>query len=197
MGNGKAIVTLTFDGSGGGGQVWEYDLAAGTQRQRTDAGTVTELVPLARAADRSRLVLLVDDGCCPEQGMIYTTASDSFGVKAGTVSRFFPTVSADATGAHFLMGEYLFDERLTAVATLTPPGYVHGPTAISPDGSTAYMATDFGYLKVSLPDGAVLERVLLRDTPTALRVFPDGDLLVAVMRNADSGARHLSLVKLQ
>ena len=200
MGNDKAIVTVTFDGSGYGGQVWEYDLVTGAQRRRTDAGvnqSVTEAAPLARAADRSRMLLLIDDSCCPEEGDVYVTAADSFPVKRATVSRFFATVSTDATAAHFLIGESLYDGSLLPITTLTPAGYGGGATVLAPDGSVAYMATWFGYLKARVPDGVVLEQVVLPGTPAQLAVLPTGQTLVAVTPNASTGAPQLSLIDLR
>ena len=200
LGNNKAIVTITFDGSGYGGQVWEYDLGAGTARQRTDAGIggqVTEVVPLARAGDRSRLLILIDDSCCPLEGDVYLTATDTVSVKRGTVNRYFPRVSATATGSLFLIGESLFDGNLNFMRAFAAAEYVAGPTAISPDGLSVYMAIDFGYLKLRAADGAVIERVRLPASLDRMTVLPSGDWLVGIGGDPTSGAPVLEVVDLR
>ena len=200
MGNNKAFVTITFDGSGYGGQVWEYDLGAKTQRQRTDAGfygEVTEAVPLARAGDRSRLVFLIDDSCCPEDGMVYVTARDTMTVTRGTVNSYGPRVSTTSTGSQFLLGASLFDDSLTFIRSYAPTGYAGGPTAISPDGLSLYMATDFGYFKVRTSDGAVLEQVRLPAPLNQMTVLPSGDWLIGISGDQLSGAQELEVVDLR
>ncbi len=200
MGNDKAIVTITFDGSGYGGQVWEYDLSAGTQRQRTDAGIsgqVTELVRLARAEDRSRLLILIDDSCCPLEGNVYLTASDTVSVRRGTVNRFFPRVSATATGALFLIGESLFDANLNLMRTLAPADYVAGPTAISPDGFSVYMAIDFAFLKLRAADGVIVERVRLPANLDQMTVLQSGAWLIGIGGDPISGSPVLLVVDLR
>src|SRR5207245_11666366 len=115
IGNRRAMVTIAIAGSGFGGQVIEYDLVSGTQRARSDAGVggpVTEVVPLARAGDRSGLLLIIDNNCCPEDGNVYVTATDTVAVKHATVTRYNPKVSANQTGPLFLLVESLFDYHL-------------------------------------------------------------------------------------
>jgi hypothetical protein len=200
MANQKALVTIAFDGTGYGGQVVEYDLSTGAQRVRTDAGinqSVTEHVPMARAADRSTVLFLIDDSCCPIEGDVYYAASDTIGVKAGTVSGFFFPASSDATGSRFLIGESLFDGVLNPIVTLIPPPDAAYPTVLAPDASAAYFARDHGYMKLRIPDGAVLERVVLPETPVKLVMLPNGRQLVALMENQVNGALSLSVVDLQ
>jgi hypothetical protein len=177
--NGQLLVTMTFDGSGYGGSLVLVDLAAHVQRTRP--GPVTEEVPLAAACDRSRIFGLIDDSCCPEDAFAYTAAVDSFTAHRGTVARYSPTVSADSTGARFLIGSSLFDAALNLQLGYTPSGYGWGPTALAPDGTSIYFGVDNSYVKVRTSDGAVLERVLLPGTPSKLLVLPNGDGLVAVV----------------
>ncbi len=198
--NDAALVSLTFGGSGYGGSIWEYDLLNGSQRRRTDAGiggAVTEAVPFARPVDRSRILLLIDGSCCPEEGDMYVSARDTIAVHRGTVSQFFPTVSADSTGTVFLIGASLFDQALNPITVLTSPGYNGGATVVAPSGALAYLASNVGYLKVRIPDGSVLEQVLLPGVPGQLDVLPNGQTLVAVTVDPNTGVRQLSLVDLR
>jgi len=182
--NGQLLVTMTFDGSGYGGCVYAVNLATGTQRRRSDAGfygEVTEAVPLAAAGDRSAIFGLIDDSCCPEDGFVYDAATDSIPVLHGTVGMFFPSVSADTTGAHVLIANSLYDRALSLHLSYTPSGYGYGPTALAPDGSVVYMGVDNAYVKLRASDGAELQRTLLPGTPSRLLVLPDGRGLVAVV----------------
>jgi hypothetical protein len=200
MGNNKALVTLTFDGSGYGGQVWEFDLGAGTQRRRTDVGIggqVTEAVPLARAGDRSRLFFLIDDSCCPEEGDEYFTATDTIGIKRGTANGYFSPVSTTASGSLFLIGASLFDDSLRFTQSYSPPVILGRATAISPDGLSIYMAKDSGYVKLRASDGAMLEQVRLPVALTQMFVLPTGDWLVGLTSDPFSGPGKLVVVDLR
>jgi hypothetical protein len=186
LANNKAIVTLTFDGSGYGGSVVEYDLVTHAAKARTDAGfgaSVTESVPLARSFTRRRMIMLIDDSCCPEDGQLYSTDADSFVVKRGTESSYFPSVSADSVGARFLIGGGVYDSTLTRVSALKPTDFAFGPSVLAENATVAYLGTDFGYDKVRLSDGVVLRRVLLPVAPTKLLVLPGSSTLVALGGN--------------
>lgn len=183
LSNSKALITLTFDGSGYGGQVMEYDLTTGVAKLRSEVGyngNVTEAVPLARSADRKKMVMLIDDSCCPEGAMVYDATTDSFSGMKGTVSTYFPSVSADGTGAEFLLSNSVYHNDLSLVAQLSPSDYSFGPTALSVDGTTAYLGTNFGYDKVRVSDGAVVERVVLPAQPNRFFLLPDSQTLIAV-----------------
>jgi hypothetical protein len=183
LSNGKAIITLTFDGSGYGGQVMEYDLATGVGKLRGDvgySGAVTERVPLARSVDRKRMMLLIDDSCCPEEGRTYDATTDKFSGGVGTVSTYFPSVSADSAGNNYLVGNSAFHNDLSLAARLSPTEYGYGPTTISMDGTIAYLGTDYGYLKLRIADQAVLERVILPAAPSRLLALPNTQTLIAV-----------------
>ena len=183
LSNSKAIITLTFDGSGYGGQVMEYDLTTGVAKLRTEVGyygNVTEAAPLARSADRKKMVMLIDDSCCPEGAQVYDAMTDTFSGMKGTVSTYFPSVSADGTGAEFLLANSVYRNDLSLAAQLSPSDFSYGPTALSSDGTTAYLGTTFGYDKVRVSDGAVLERVVLPATPNRFLLLPDSQTLIAV-----------------
>jgi len=182
MANNQAIITLTFNGSGFGGNVLSYDLVAGTQRKRTDVGynggLVTENVPITPTSDRARMFAM--GGCCPGSIWVYTAAADSFVGPMSAGELAYPA-SFDAAGDRYLTFRDLYDGNLNAIAMLMPTGYggtSYGPTVISPDGSVAYFGTDLGYIKIHLPDAAVLETVRVPGRPTALGLLPGGNTLV-------------------
>jgi hypothetical protein len=110
---------------------------------------------------------------------VYEAATDTFAVSGGTIDRFSAPISADATGSHFLIGTSVFDASLRLVTTLHAAEYDDGPTAIAPDAGVAYVVVPHGYVKLRIPDGVRLERVLLPPAIYGLLVLPDGGTLVA------------------
>ena len=194
--NNKIFTSLTFGGSGYGGNVVEYSLGTGTQQVRTDVGLnggqLTERSPMARAGDGTKLLLLEDDTCCPEYAMVYASASDGFGARTGTVSEYFPSLSGTATGTAWLIGSGLFQADLTPVRDLSPPGWrpgailgrTPGPSVLSPDGSAAFFGTPYGVAKVNTSTGALLESFRLPLAPTGLGISSDGTTLIATRANS-------------
>jgi len=200
MGNNKAMVTISFSGSGFGGQVIEYDLVSGTQRARSDAGVggpVTEVVPLARAGDRSDLLLIIDDNCCPEDGNVYFTATDTVAVKRATVSRYGPKISANQTGSLFLIGESLFDSNLNLLRTFSSTYYLGGSNTIAPDGLSVYLGKDFGYVKMRASDGVLVEDVRVGLSFERLVALPGGQWLAGIAGDPVTGAPRLVLIDLR
>ena len=200
MGNSKAMVTISFSGSGFGGQVIEYDLVSGTQRARSDAGVggpVTEVVPLARAGDRSDLLLIIDNNCCPEDGNVYVTATDTVAVKHATVSRYNPKISANQTGSLFLIGESLFDSNLNLLRTFTSSYSLGGSNTIAPDGLSVYLGKDYGYLKLRASDGVLVEDVRVGLSFERLFALPGGLWLAGIAGDPTTGAPRLVLIDLR
>src|SRR5690349_505929 len=161
MANGKALVTTVNIGIGSG-SLWELDLGTLSRRQRTDPGSgiLTQAVPMARAGDGSRLLLILDNSCCPETGNVYVSATDTFAIAGSTADRYGPRVSADRNGSHFLVDTLLFDGSLNSLRTLgSSPFAFRGSSALSADGLAAYLAIDSGYVKVRTSDGVIVDTV--------------------------------------
>ena len=179
MANRKAFVA-TADG---GGVVWELDLGTLSRRVRTDA-SVTAIVPMARAGDGSRLLVIGDNSCCPETGSLYLSATDTFAISAPTADRYTPRVSADRSGSRFLVDESLFDSSLNPIRTFTSSTYTLGrSSALSADGLAAYLAIDAGYLKVRTADGIVVDTVRTGQTFYRFLAVSSGSWLVGVSGN--------------
>ena len=175
MGNNKALITITFAGTGYGGSLVELDLAT---RAYTNRVTVTEFVPLCRSADRSTALILIDDSCCPIEGVVYDALSGTLPTDKGTVNQYFNFASADFIGGHFLVTGTLFDRALNARGTLAPSGAT-GSSVLAPDGTAAYFATTSGVTRVRLSDGAVVDSFTLGAQPYQLAIAPDGLTLFA------------------
>jgi len=180
MANNRALVTITFDGSGYGGTLVELDLATRAYASRK---TVTEFVPLCRSANRSAALILIDDSCCPIEGVVYDAFNATFPADRGTVSRYFNYPSADYGGSRFLITGELFTGGLASLGSIAPP-FATGPSVLSPDGAAAYFATSSGVTNVRVSDGSVIGSVTLGAQPYRLAISPDGLTLFAAVPGA-------------
>lgn len=199
MANNKAFVTTVNIGIGSG-DLWELDLRTLKRRQRTDvsAGILTQSVPMARAGDGSRLLLILDNACCPETGNVYVTATDTFAISAPTADRYGPRVTADRSGSHFLVDEALFDGSLNPIRTLSSSPFTFaGSSAISADGLSAYLAIDSGYVKVRTSDGVVVDTIRTGQTFYRFIAVSSGAWLVGVSGNPQVGGQQLVVVDLR
>ncbi|HEU4522643.1 MAG TPA: hypothetical protein VFT12_11610, partial [Thermoanaerobaculia bacterium] len=204
MQNRKVMLAITFDGTGyNHDAIREFDLRSGTERTRSDAfiyGFASELVPLVRNSERTRLVAVIADACCPAEGAVYTVDPDSFAPRRPTVDRFFPAVSSDAKGDRILIDDVVFDSSLNLLMRLgpqTPDSLRNWATVISPDGAYAYIARDQSYKKMRIDDVVDVERVLVPATPYLMFVTPRGDFLAAVSSGSDGQDVRLWLVDLR
>ncbi len=177
MGNNKALVTITFSGTGYGGSLVELDLRTRAYQNRT---TVTEFVPLCRSGDRSTALILIDDSCCPIEGVVYDALTGTFPTDKGTVDRYFNYTSVDFVGNRFLINSTVFTRALVSVGSITPAGAV-GPSVIAPNGGTAYFATSSGITRVRLSDGGIVESFNLGAQPYRLAISADGLTIFAAV----------------
>jgi hypothetical protein len=179
MANGSALISVTFSGSGFGGTLASLDLASRVVRSRA---TVTEATPIARSMSRRRAAILIDDSCCPLSGHVYDAGSDQLSAARGTVSYYFPGISADSTGQRYLIGSTLFTGDLVSIRSYTIPGGTPGhANALSPDGAHGYFATDNGVTMLRLSDGALETTFPLPGRPLKLLALPNGRALLAVV----------------
>ena len=169
--NNRVVYSLTFAGSGYGGSVKDLDLRTGNTMS---VKTVTEATPLGVTGNRQRILGLVDDSCCPEEGFVYEASTGTFTLSKGTVSRFFPGVAADFTGSTFLIGSDVFSSTLAFMKTVHAPGASSNAVALSPDGLTAYLSTSTGVARIRISDDAVLETFATNAQPTSMRISSDG-----------------------
>lgn len=179
MANGSALISVTFSGSGFGGTLASLDLATRVVRSRA---TVTEATPIARSMSRRRAAILIDDSCCPLSGHVYDATTDQLSAARGTVSYYFPGISADSTGQRYLIGSTLFSGDLASIRSYTIPGATPGhANALSPDGAHGYFATDNGVTMIRLADGALETTFPLAGRPLKLLALPNGRALLAVV----------------
>jgi hypothetical protein len=172
--NNRVIFGVTFSGSGYGGSIMEFNLATHTLGSSV---TTTESLPMAASGNRQRVYALIDDSCCPEDGIYYDATKGKFGPARGVISYYFPSVATDFTGAHALFGNILTDANLAPITTFASRSV--NPVELSLDGSYAFFATSTGVDKVRTSDGSTVESFTLGEQPTHFHMLPDGLTLVA------------------
>jgi len=183
----KVLVTITFAGSGYGGSFIEADLATGATR---NLKTVTEYVPLAASGNRSRIMALIDDSCCPEEAFVYDAASGSIVADAGTISNYFNWVTSDYLGDAYLIQSLLYGPTLRQTSAYVGHIYNGGPSVLAPDGQTGYFADSTGFVHARFSDGKVLDTFDLGEPPAGMWLSNDGVTMVV------AGTSHVFLVDL-
>lgn len=181
--------------------VLERDLATGQDSIRRDLGHLNPVASLAGSPslwgspDHSKvLVINVTDYPGPTCLYLYDAATDAFSPCRAPAYIGSPAASATPTGDKWYIGNVLLDGSLNLLATVGSWN-----AGISPDGSVAYAPTSYGYDKIALPSGAVLERVRIpaSEVATAQRitVFPDGNRLF-MWDDTHFGTYHATVVDL-
>jgi len=172
--NNRVIIGVTFAGSGYGGSLMEFDLAT---RTLGSSVTTTESLPMAVSGNRQRVYALIDDSCCPEDGIYYDATKGKFSAARGVISYYFPGIATDFTGAHTLFGNVLTDANMSLITTF--PSRSPNPVALSLDGRYAFFGTSTGIDKVRTSDNVTMESFDIGGQPTHLQLLPDGLTLVA------------------
>jgi hypothetical protein len=174
LSNRKAFVLGWTPGYG----IWDYEIDAGTQERRTDigiSGLILDMGDPVRSGDHSKLLVLGRQGC----SHVYDAETDTFSPCKTITWLLFDRPSGSTNGHRWLSSNKLYDGELNLVATVLPDDYKNPARgAIAPDGSAAYYLTSYGYQKVQLPGGEVLERVRIPIKGTRLTAIPDGERLV-------------------
>jgi len=159
--------------------IWDHDLATGTDTLRRDIGLnghVGAVTQLFRSPDHSKVLVYTNSPAC---GYIYDAATGTF---SGCLSGGLPSpgiATATTSGSRWLWNNLLLDDSLRVIATIPAitSDYIAG---LAPDGAAAYVPTWYGYDKLALPSGTVLERVRVPwPFPlTRITVFPEGTRLL-------------------
>jgi hypothetical protein len=158
-----------------GEALFEYDIAHDSVTRRTDTGingNVGGISDRARSGDWSRLLQLDKNRGC---GQIYDASTNAFSACVAFAFPSYARASGTYTGDRWLVGSIVIDGLLNIVASLDPSLSDGG---IAPDGGSAYFPTSYGYLKVQLLDGTVLEKVRIPVSVTRVTALPDGRRVV-------------------
>ena len=161
--------------------IWLANLASGEQGFRTDIvgpGSNPFRLPDGR-------VYMVPNGNDFDSHVIYSPESNTF-----TPADRLPWVqwsrfSASPSG-RFMLDNLVFNASFDRVAVVESPDWKlgswppPGASTLSADGQAAYLATAYGYDKVRVSDGALLEQVKLPAKAQVLIATSDGTRLLAV-----------------
>jgi len=185
LANNHALISVATGlwGEGASGQLIDYDLGGASQTIRTDVGTAGAIGPmtlLARAPDRSRL-LVYPARPNADAGQLYIAASASFGTLV-TIPRLTvggADLSTNSAGTLWLVGNRLLDNALATVYVLGAQPEPES-SVIAYDGTTAYVQVPEGVAKYRLSDGVLVETILLPYPPYRLTITPDGNTLIGV-----------------
>jgi DNA-binding beta-propeller fold protein YncE len=93
-----------------------------------------------------------------------------------------------------MLGSVVYDAALNAVDSITTADWRGGGAALSPDGTLVYVSTTYGYAKIRLSDGVILEQVKLGTTPGRMIVTPDGNRLIMVATRPGNSNGQLAII---
>ncbi len=167
------------------GHLLDVSLATGTQQIRSDIGGTADLTqyPVLLPLPGGRLLLLREtEGYANNDSYVYDSSSDTFALipplpPIGYIGSLQFSLSASG---RMLFGNKVLESDFTGTDTLAVQDWIGGfASALSPDGQTAYLATGYGYWKVRISDGYILEQVKLSQ-PLQLLLLPGGETLIAI-----------------
>jgi hypothetical protein len=166
------------------GRLLDVDLANGSQNVRTDiygTGELTQYPILLDLADGRLLLHRGSEGYSKNDTFLYNGASNTFApVTPLPPVGDYPHFTSSPSG-RMVFGNKLFSGNFTQLDSLAAPDWVgEFAKALSIDGETAYLATWYGYEKVRVSDGFMLEQVNLGTQPWQLLMLPTGNTLIAL-----------------
>ena len=169
-----------------GARLLDINFGTGTQVIRTDLDGSAEVAnyPSLLPLPDGRLVIgpTFSNGQ-PEPRYVYSPTSNTFTATFRLRPVSSRQYSASPSG-RFMMGETVFGAAFDSVTTVATQDWTYyggaGAFALSNDGQFVYLATLYGYQKVRLSDGLVLEQVKLKEMPLYMFAVADGSKLIAV-----------------
>ena len=166
-----------------GSRLLDINFGTGAQVIRTDldgSAEVPNYPSLLPLPDGRLVVGHSGDGPSypPDYRFIYSPSSNTFTPTLQLRSVPSRNYSASPSG-RFMMGNTVYGAAFDSVTTVVTQDW-NGAMALSPDGQSVYLATLYGYEKVRVSDGAVLEQVRLTELPLYLFAVADGSKLIAV-----------------
>jgi YVTN family beta-propeller protein len=199
-GNGKALFSTTFDGSGFGARMMQLDLATESVSQRTDFyinGTTTEATYLRASADRSKIGVVVGD-ISSGPVFTYTSGTDQFSPQVdGGACGYRGYIASDLSGSTYLVGgcpgTFVLDANLNVLGTVPLDTTRSFGVAMKPGGGIGYRAVETGIEILDLTHFVSLGTFSIPDTlgtphpatyPARMAISNDGSLLAV---NTDHG----------
>lgn len=119
----------------------------------------------------------------PDYRLLYSPIANNFTPTFRLRSVSSRNYSSSPSG-RFMMANTVYGAALDSITTVATQDWTSGMMALSPDGQFVYLSTLYGYQKVRLSDGAVLEQVRLPNQPLYLFALADGTKLIAVTESS-------------
>lgn len=163
----------------------DVNLGSATQVIRSDLGGSPDVAqnPAFFRLHDGRLLLGPDSYTSfPPDRFLYQPGSNSFTRTLKLRPAGATQFSASPSG-HVMLGPTVFNAAFDSVASVSTRDWNENyqlAAALSADGTAVYTATFYGYQKVRLSDGYVLEQVRLEMIPFRLASLADGSRLIAV-----------------
>jgi hypothetical protein len=127
-----------------------------------------------------RLYLTPPDSTYYNRQYVYSPQTDRFVRTYGLTPARPGEFSASASG-RFMLGNRVFVPELYTWAVVAAPDWRRPGAALTPDGNSVFLATEYGYAKFGVVTGQFPnEQVKLGTQPMSLLLVPDGSLLIAV-----------------
>jgi hypothetical protein len=168
------------------GRLLDVNLATGTQTIRADIGGTADLTqyPVLLSLSGGRLLLHREsDGYSKNDTFLYDSSPDTFApiTPLPPVGYFGSRQFTLSPSGRMLFGNKVLERDFTGTDTLAVQDWIgEYASALSIDGQAAYLATWYGYAKVRISDGFILEQVKLEMQPHRFLMLPSGNTLVAV-----------------
>jgi hypothetical protein len=179
--SGEHLFVALFS-SGELGRLLDVNLGTGAQVIRADIDGAAEVAPypILLPLPDGRLFVGAETEHFGTPRFLYSPESDRF-TRTSKFGPVNPSRFVTSPSGRFLMGATVYDASLDSVAQV-PSWDWSDPygIALSPDGEALYQTTQYGYQKIRLSDGLLLEQVKLATKARFLIALPDGSRLIAV-----------------
>ena len=165
------------------GRLLDVNLATGAQTIRADIGGTADLTqyPFLLPLSSSRLVLhRKTEGYSNNDTFLFAASSNTFTPIASLPAIGDLSLFAWSPSGRMMFGNKVFDANFVELDSLAAQDWAAFASALSLDGETAYLATWFGYQKVRMSDGFILEQVKLGTQPMRFLLLPSGNTLIVV-----------------
>ena len=168
------------------GRLMDVNLGTGAQVVRADLAGGTRLAPdaILLPLPDGRMLVSTEGRYGIDERFLYSPVTDAF-TRTSTLGSTNPRHFVTSPSGRFLIGTTVHNAALDSVAYVRtwdwsdPWAY-----ALSPDGEALYQTTAYGYQKVRVSDGLLLEQVKLPSKARYLIAIPDGSRLIAVGHSA-------------
>jgi len=169
------------------GRLLDVNLGTGAQVIRTDidGGTQVPSEPILLALPGGRL-FVGSTGYAyfgSDDRFLYSPETDRF-TRTTKLGPLDPRYYVTSPSGRLMYWNDVFNAALDSLGHVPMRDWAYpNAVALTPDGEAVYQATNYGYQKIRVSDGLLLEQVKLPAKPLFL-IAPDGNRLIAVAESA-------------